>query len=360
GIKELIKESYRSLKNRIGRVPYLQDFYDNGEIDPLVIIRENKTYQAFLETVEREAYQGKVTLEEQLILEYLSKTVLSGTRPYELEILQRIMKQDTSSVDVIKSEFLEKYGYTVDTNSWKSAIDVLQGKFVSNKQEYERYCHMDIIRYDPERTLQRLESFARRLEHSEFYKQLNDIVEVGMKRYKDKYASKEENGNPFALYEKYSRRDVSLLMNCEKDLSSTIYGMKRIGESVFIFVTYHKEGGTEEKNYAEGKPDYADEFEDSVTFCWDSQMGRGIGSTYVKDVMEAEHKHLFVKKSDAEMSFYYMGEFDVAQVKPGHKRDNKGKERDIAKFQMKMHHAVREDLLRYLQSKIKTEEACAG
>ena len=33
------------------------------------------------------------------------------------------------------------------------------------------------------------------------------------------------------------------------------------------------------------------------------------------------------------------------------KKDNKGKERDIAKFEFKMHHAVREDVLRYLQSK---------
>ena len=29
-------------------------------------------------------------------------------------------------------------------------------------------------------------------------------------------------------------------MNCGKDLSSTMYGMKRIGDDVFIFVTYHK------------------------------------------------------------------------------------------------------------------------
>ena len=34
--------------------------------------------------------------------------------------------------------------------------------------------------------------------------------------------------------------------------------------------------------------------------------------------------------------------------------------RDIAKFQMKMHHAVREDLLRYFQSNIMTAEEYAG
>ena len=42
GMKTLIKESYVSLKNRLGRVPLLYDFYENQEIDPLVIVREYK------------------------------------------------------------------------------------------------------------------------------------------------------------------------------------------------------------------------------------------------------------------------------------------------------------------------------
>lgn len=53
--------------------------------------------------------------------------------------------------------------------------------------------------------------------------------------------------SPFVLYEKYSRRDVSLLMNCGKDLSSIMYGMKRIEDDVFIFITYHKEESQDEK-----------------------------------------------------------------------------------------------------------------
>ena len=52
------------------------DFYENGEVDPLVIIREYKTYQAFLESEEKELYIGRLSEKEQLILEYLSKTIL--------------------------------------------------------------------------------------------------------------------------------------------------------------------------------------------------------------------------------------------------------------------------------------------
>lgn len=356
GMKTIIRDSYVSLKNRLGRVPYLLDFYENGEVDPLVIIKEYKTYQAFLESMEKENYQGKLTGDEITTLEYLSKTVLSGARPYELEILRKLLKEGTVNFEKFDNDFAVTYGYHVNLDSFDNAVEVLQGKFVSKEEEYQKYSHMDILCREEDRRLKRLIGFAKRLQNAEFLRQVDDIVEVGLKRYADKYEAGVTEKSPFVIYEKYSRRDVSLLMNCGKDLSSTMYGMKRIGDDTFIFVTYHKEESTDDKNYIDGKPDYADAFEDNMIFLWDSQMGRGTESSYVADVVQAKRKHLFVKKSDAETGFYYMGQFDVMDVKAAKKKDNTGKMRDIAKLRMKMHHAVREDLLRYLQSNITTTE----
>ena len=356
GMKTIIRDSYVSLKNRLGRVPYLLDFYENGEVDPLVIIKEYKTYQAFLKSMEKENYQGKLTGDEITTLEYLSKTVLSGARPYELEILRKLLKEGTVNFEKFDNDFAVTYGYHVNLDSFDNAVEVLQGKFVSKEEEYQKYSHMDILCREEDRRLKRLIGFAKRLENAEFLRQVDDIVEVGLKRYADKYEAGVTEKSPFVIYEKYSRRDVSLLMNCGKDLSSTMYGMKRIGDDTFIFVTYHKEESTDDKNYIDGKPDYADAFEDNMIFLWDSQMGRGTESSYVEDVVQAKRKHLFVKKSDAETGFYYMGQFDVMDVKAAKKKDNTGKMRDIAKLRMKMHHAVREDLLRYLQSNIPTME----
>lgn len=356
GMKSIIKSSYKNLKNRLGRVPYLIDFYENGEVDPLVIIREYKTYQAFLESEEKELYVGKISEQELTTLEYLSKTVLSGARSYELEILKRLMKHEVIRVDEIKDELQVKYGYTVDMDSFTNAIDVLQGHFVSKEEEYQKYCHIDIVNKDSAGILRRMMGFAECLQHLEFNRQVDDIIEVGLRRYAEKYHIGRSVDCPFVLYEKYSRRDVSLLMNCGKDLSSTMYGMKRIGEDVFIFVTYHKEERSDmEKSYVDGKPDYADAFEDNVIFRWDSQIGRGVDSSYMQEVCTATRKHLLVKKSDAETNFYYMGVFDVIDVKADTKKDNNGKDRDIAKVKMQMRRPVRDDLLRYLQSNFQTE-----
>lgn len=352
GMKSLIKESYISLKNRLGRVPLLYDFYENQEIDPLVIIREYKTYYAFMQAMEKDKYKVSLSEQEKLTLEYLSKTVLSGVRPDELALLNQLLHSDYINIEDFKEEYQKTYGFEISFSQVNEAVQVLQGHFVSKESEYQKFCHIDILESDQSGMIRRMQSYANRLAHMQFYAQVEDIIKVGIARYQEKYLPGRRSDSPFVLYEKYSRRDVSLLMNCGKDLSSIMYGMKRIDDDVFIFITYHKEESQDEKNYVEGKPDYADAFEDNLIFKWDSQIGKDLESSYMQDVMGAKRKHLLVKKSDAETNFYYMGQFDVVEARNAQKEDNRGRMQPITKVTIKMHHAVREDLLRYLQSNI--------
>ena len=355
GMRSIIKESYISLKNRIGRTPLLFDFYEQGEIDPLVIIREYKTYWQFLEAMEKGKYFSKLTDHEKLILDYLSKTILSGVRPSELFLLQKLLTKKTFSVNEVQKELTRLLDYNITDLEMRESVKILQGCFTSKDEEYQKYKTIEIMDYDEKQGVRCFASYANCLLDNEFNTQVKDIINVGLARYRDKYAHGKVEQTPFVLYEKYSRRDVSLLMNCGKDMSSTMYGMSRIGDDVFIFITYHKEEAEEGKNYAEGKPDYADAFEDNLIFKWDSQIGKDNSSPYMQKVLTAPRKHLLVKKSDAESSFYYMGQFDIIESVDSQKEDNSGKMKPIAKVTMKMHHPVREDLLRYLQSNISKE-----
>ncbi|MCD7818443.1 MAG: DUF3427 domain-containing protein [Lachnospiraceae bacterium] len=358
GLRAIVRESYRTLKDRLGRIPYLIDFYESGEVDPLVIIREYKTYPDFLLSVEPGQTAEALSDQEKLTLEYLSKTILSGVRPYELEMLKRLSQQETFTVEELSAELGEQYGEPVNRMSMESAVSVLRGEFVSKEEERRKFEVIEILKADEEAgRFHRMKSYEARLGHPAFAAHVRDLVQVGLHRYQDIYGSASQKEGPFVLYEKYTRRDVCLLMNCGRDLSSTMYGMKHIGDDVFIFITYHKEAAEDESRlYAEGKPDYADAFADDMTFLWDSQIGKGPDSSYMRDVMEAARKHLFVKKSDAETSFYYMGTFDIARMYAAKKKDNNGKEKDITKVEMRMHHAVRDDLLNYLESSLITEE----
>lgn len=355
GMRSIIKESYISLKNRIGRTPLLFDFYEQGEIDPLVIIREYKTYWQFMEAVEKGKYFSKLTDHEKLISEYLSKTILSGVRPSELFILQKLLTKKTFSVNEVQKELKRLLDYNITDLEMRESVKILQGCFTSKDEEYQKYKTIEIMDYDEKQGVRCFASYANCLLDNEFNTQVKDIINVGLARYRDKYAHGKVEQTPFVLYEKYSRRDVSLLMNCGKDMSSTMYGMSRIGDDVFIFITYHKEEAEEGRNYADGKPDYADAFEDNLIFKWDSQIGKDNSSPYMQKVLTAPRKHLLVKKSDAESSFYYMGQFDIIESVDSQKEDNSGKMKPIAKVTMKMHHPVREDLLRYLQSNISKE-----
>ena len=145
GMKTLIKESYISLKNRLGRVPLLYDFYENQEIDPLVIIREYKTYYAFMQAMEKDKYKNDLNEQEKLTLEYLSKTVLSGVRPDELAILNQLLYRDhIGTADFIK-EYQKTYGIEISISQINEAIQVLQGHFVSKEAEYQKFCQIDIL-----------------------------------------------------------------------------------------------------------------------------------------------------------------------------------------------------------------------
>ncbi|MDD6646329.1 MAG: DEAD/DEAH box helicase [Firmicutes bacterium] len=354
GIKSIIREGYTNLKNRLGRIPYLYDFYINEEIDPMLIISEYKSYYRFLKSVEPN-YDYILSEQDDMTIEYLSKTVLSGVRPCELELLREMTEKSVVNPSELSDNLRKEFDFDTTTSLVTEYSEVLSGSFVSKEGELQKYADIEILRRDEKGMIRRMESFARRLENREFENLVNDIINVGLSRYNDRYRQTSSD-RQFVLYEKYTRRDVSFLVNAGRDYSSTMYGMKRFDDDVFLFVTYHKvSADDEERVFVEGKPDYADEFISDVIFKWDSKIGCGPESSYMKDVNEAARKHLFVKKSDAEKNFYYMGEFDIIDQYGDVKLDNSGKKRAITKVTMKMHNTVREDILRYLQSSINVE-----
>ncbi len=354
GIRSIIREGYVNLKNRLGRIPYLYDFYTNQEIDPMLIVNEYKSYYNFLKTVEP-SYDYILSGQDDMTVEYLSRTVMSGVRPCELELLREITEKGAVDSSELQDTLKREFDFDTTPSLVAGYADVLEGSFVSREDDLRKYSGIDILRYDENGVIWRMESFAQRLENREFSKLVKDIISVGLSRYNDRY--RDTNGDSqFVLYEKYTRRDVSFLINAGRDYSSTMYGMKRFNNDVFLFVTYHKVSAEEEdREFVEGKPDYADEFINDVIFKWDSKIGCGPESSYMNDVNSAQRKHLLVKKSDAEKNFYYMGEFDIIEQHGDVKLDNSGRQRPITKVTMKMHNAVREDILRYLQSSINVE-----
>ena len=349
GITNIIKESYTTLKAKLGRRPYLKDFYDYNEVDPLLIINKYDTYQNFIHVVEKDSVIA-LSKKQETILEYLSKTVLSGVRPYELEILSLLLSVPFITYDDIKREIQKEYGFTVDDSTIARAVEVLSGEFCRDKEKKEKYSVIDAL-IITSNTINQGNLYNEIAKNEEYRKQFEDIISVGKERYRDKYHNGTPEDNRFVLYEKYTRQDIVLIIN--EDLKKQIFGMHRKDNDVFLFVTYQKEKSQDPtRGYNVGKPDYSDRFENNSIFLWDSRIKMGPDSSYMVDVKSAKNKHLLIRKNDKEQAFYYMGLFDIEDSYGAKKKDIDGVEQNITKVIMKMHNSVRDDILRYLESSV--------
>lgn len=193
----------------------------------------------------------------------------------------------------------------------------------------------------------RSQAFRKALNKPEYREQMQDLVSFGLERYRDKYATHDEDN--FVLYEKYSRKDVCRLLNWKHETSATVFGYTIRENSCPIFVTYNKAADISSGiNYDDG-------FQDEENFSWMTRHNVRLDSKEAQDIINCENNglriYLFVKKSDDEgTDFYYMG-----RMKPTHWRetvqkvDENGKTEPIVNFRFAMEHRVRNDIYRYFR-----------
>lgn len=258
--KKLLKEKYFSLKNKLGRIPTVLDFYQYGEIDPLLFIKHEKSYHEFLKTVEDD-YMIDFSQEEERTLEFVSSLLLNGKRPHELIILKYINRYQQFSEEKIREICKEKYNLKINSKTMESAVGVLTGKFVNTQTEREKYKSVEFIKLPSTTMITRLTSYTKHLHNVQFQKQLQDLIELGLLRYEDIYSDR-DGDNTLTLYQKYSRKDICRLLNWERDDSSTIYGHKIKNNTCPIFVTYEK------KDDIASSTKYEDRFVNNSVFSW--------------------------------------------------------------------------------------------
>ncbi|MGI6216363.1 MAG: DUF3427 domain-containing protein [Coriobacteriales bacterium] len=352
----LLREKYQILRNKLGRVPTMLDFIKHGEIDPLLFIRERKSYPEFLEAVEGPGYLSAFSEDEILVLRYLSKFVANGMRPHELLMLQMILDGGTVDEDGFEEVYysfcgLGDGGESVESGDlnkdFESAKRVLCLDFVNQPSDKKKYGSLELMHIDEQGRVVESIPFEKMLDNPAFRAQVQDIVAFGLERYREKYSR--GNGG-LTLYEKYSRQDVCRLLDWEKDDSSTVYGYRVKYNTCPIFVTYQKSEDISSTTR------YADEFIDQETFSWMTRTGLSLDK--VRDGSELDlllhakelglKVYLFIKKSDAEGSdFYYMGTVNLEEPTQRTMEDDNGNVRPVVNFQLKLDNPVRDDYYDY-------------
>ena len=349
GIKTFIKESYKNLKYKLNRTPLLMDFLSNHEVDPLVILKEYKTYYKLLESIDASSIEKPLNDKELTVLEYYSSIIANSRRPIEAELLNQIINLYTIEPFDLLNQINSKYNTQFNMNHLNSALSNITGNFIKTSAEKDKYTLLNSVILHNDDKLSISNDFKNILTNTQFKEYIQDLIDVCIEKNKS-LRNKKKDTFGFIMYEKYSRRDVCQLLNHIKDDASTMYGMKQLNKNTCIFVTYHKADGINGAEYLDGKPNYSDSFMDSQTFMWNSKIGNGPESKYMKEFTSGETKRLFVKKSDGEgTNFYYMGTFEIDNIKGTTKKNNKGVLQPICDVTLKMNESIREDIFDYLQ-----------
>ena len=332
------------LKNKLGKIPTILDFYDYSEIDPMLFISYAKTYHRFLKMADKE-YKTQFAPEEEAVLEFVSSVLAGGKRVHELLMLKLLMEYGRVGKDMFR-ERLEEMGEKYREQDYLSCTNVLGKNFMntqSEKKRFELVDFFDAVQVQESREL-RATAFYKCIRHIEFYTELDQLIQYGMKKYHDCFRRHDEDN--LVLYQKYSRKDVCRILNWEKDDSSTIYGYRIKHDTCPIFVTYEK------KEDIASSTKYEDQFIDEQVFSWMTRSKVSTNSSEAQNLIHFRERRLkiflFIKKSDGEgADFYYMGRVYPKHWKEITINNDKGQELPIMNFELQLEHSVRSDIYEY-------------
>lgn len=339
--KRQLKENYINLKFKLGKQPGIIDFYEFGEVDPMLIIEKFGSYHKYLQYSEDE-YDIKFTEAEEKTLEFVSLTIVNGKRTEELLIMEMLANGEIITERSFKKK-IESAGGKYNKLSFDSAIRLISKDFLV-QNEREKYKLVDIIEhFDINYTV--TNAFKNMLENEQFNDALTELIVLGETIHADKYSNHDIHN--LVLYEKYSRKDVCRILNWEKDESATIFGYRIKHNTCPIFVTYNKDAeAIASSTY------YPDGFINQGMFKWATRNRVTIEHHEAQQIINYKENNLliplFVKKSDGEgTDFYYMG-----TVKPNYWeeetiKNDKGKVLPIVHFYFDMDKSVRSDVYEY-------------
>ncbi|MDY5356323.1 MAG: DEAD/DEAH box helicase [Candidatus Cryptobacteroides sp.] len=300
--KRLLRKEYQDFKFKLGRIPFLKEFDDMGELDPLRLIDTWGSYQAFLLDSDDD-YQVSLTKYQLNVLEFLSRKFASGMRIHELSLLD-ILINAPDTVDLWEIYLKDKHGIKMNDITRSSVFNVLEGKFFRGNAFKLKLVELQ------NNTPTLSEEFQNALLSEKFKEAVVELIRFGIYRYNKDY-SNNYPGTSLNLYKKYTYSEVCWLLNWKaEEVSLNIGGYKfdTYSKTYPVFINYEKGddvGATTR---------YEDRFNDQTTLTAISKSRRTLDS---EDVINARNSKsrgilmpLFVRKNKDDQTskeFYFLG-----------------------------------------------------
>lgn len=306
----LIRDNYKNLKNKLGRIPTLMDFDRFGEMDVLRIF-DNKSlgsYYKFLVKYEKD-YKVRLSAREAEAIEFVSKKLASGKRVSELEFLSRMLRYRDGLLSIWKNAMAENYKIRPSKENTESVVNILTNQFPSGSGK-SAYKDCVFIEKDNRGDFRVTPEFAKMLGNPDFRNILQELIQFGIYRYKKNYSNTYQDTD-FVLYQKYTYEDVCRLLNWKQNIVPLNIGGYKYDEDTKtfpVFINYDKADDITDTTK------YEDHFIGSSRLIAISKSGRSLDSQDVQNFLHAKELgidvELFVRKNKDDAiskEFYYLG-----------------------------------------------------
>ncbi len=243
---KLIREAYQNLKFKLGKIPSLDDFIQNGAIDPIKIFDKFGSYYTFLNRYEL-AFEAKGQLNEkqERMLGWVSQKFARGKRVDELhliaDLIARANAQAQEPIKLVKwiNELASQKNFSSNANKINCLERIFKGDFNSAKQKNLAFIHQlsdNLWELDSE--------FVAWIKQNPYFKKfLSETIAFGLKRNQQQY-NKLYKDTDFVLYEKYTYEDVQRLLGWNRNMNAQNIGgyfYDKETKTLPVFINYIKE-----------------------------------------------------------------------------------------------------------------------
>lgn len=328
---KLIKDSYKNLKNKLGRIPTLMDFETYGEIDVQRIF-DNKSlgsYYAFLKKYEKD-YKVRLNGLEESFIKFICTKLANGKRKIELEILNDLIDDKDY---IFPNDISQTNIFNIFTNEFPTG---------SGKNTFKDCIFIEDTKIS--------KPFKTCLENDEFKSMVKEIIEYALDQYNKHFKNIYKDTN-FVLYQKYTYEDACRLLNWQhNEVPLNIGGYKydQTTKTFPVFINYDK------ANDIQDTIKYEDHFINESQLIAISKSGRTTSSDDVQNFLYAKERgievHLFVRKNKDDKTskeFYYLGNMQ-AKIDKTKQFIMPNTQKTAVEILWQLDTPVREDIYRYI------------
>ena len=298
-------------------------------------------------------YKVRLSLDEEKVIEFVSKKLANGKRIQELQLLKRMLTYSHGfpklGLFAELSKDMKSYGKELSQDQKENIVNVMTNEFPAGtgKKTYSQCVFIEEAGNDYKPT----KSFVEMLSNDDFYNILKELVDFGINRYERDYRNSYAKTD-LVLYQKYTYEDVCRLLNwAQNEVPLNIGGYKfdKKTKTFPVFINYDKEENISDTTKYEDH--FIPGFRDRLIAI--SKSGRSLQSEDVQNFLKAKERgiqvELFVRKNkDDKISkeFYYLGTMTASGKTKEFKMANT--EKTAVEIEWILDVPVREDIYEYI------------